>query len=152
MLHYGLSPLLENTTTLKRYRNSGLSTHLSSLISPGWVQGFLVTKTSPSMISEKLSIELIVSAYSILFYRFFIPWPCLWIEKLSFLVWTKISSSLSIPVGSTMPMSTQESGSRILAFFFKFMNWLSYMLYRMEESTGSFMISTPLMSAYFRVA
>lgn len=144
--------MLEKTTTLKRYLNSGLLTQSSSLISPGCVQGFLVTKTSPSMISDMLSIELMVSAYSILFALFLIPCPCLSILKLSLLIYTKISFSSRVPVGSTTPIRTHESGSKILDFFFKLINWFSCILCKIEDRIGSLMTSKPLIKAYFKVA
>ena len=143
MLQRGRSPVEGKTTTLKRWWNSGLLTPLSSLTSPGWVQGFLLTTSFPSMIcysTKFISSSSMSSSHQATFFT--------WLLKLflalalavffSLRIYTNISFGLSIPWSSTTPIRTHESSREILARFFIARVWESCIVYRIELIMGSF--------------
>ena len=142
----GRYPLAGNTTTfIKSLNFSNLAslspTQFRSLISPGWLQGFLVTTTRPSIVYFG-NLEAVPSIYS--YSAFFSPWS--WqnssvissIAKLYRWILTKISPSLRRPWSSMIPISTAESLIFMRAFFFKFTELPSTMLSNIASNMGSF--------------
>ena len=129
----GRSPRVEKTTTLTRWRSSGLSTALRTRRSPGWVQGLRVIRTFPVMISVWSSSSYLIKA-------FFMSSTIL---KLSRLIWMKTSSGCSKPEASATPISAADSGILMRARFLSPYHAFSCNMCNKPENGGSVRQSLP---------